>query len=362
MEKINNSIHDANQDAVAKLWPEFESLIPDNLAALDHLLRKLFENGLIRCYCGNSSPQNFARIELRILTCLSCSRKIRFMAKTCFRYVKQLKAWLGAIYLMERRVMVTSYRLTRLCNIASATAHNIVTTLDFHLHKELEKKHGNTVHKAPLDLFLEVLFKRSLISASYKHPSEPPDEDNRENSKHEKKQETRHQKKPKSNFSDTSSDSGDKCTDNDLSDIDKQVFDSIKQTPTSQDSLCSATELSAAQVSSALVMLEISGLIQGLPGNLFARCKPNATDKFANTLKESVKSIAWRAFKTIGEIYGGVSRKYLQLYLAAFWCHQDSARWQEDSLLKILLRGEPIQFQEVLNYVSPLTVSLSPIE
>ncbi|MBP9090878.1 hypothetical protein KBI23_07590 [bacterium] len=147
-----------------------------------------------------------------------------------------------------------------------------------------------------------------------------------------------------------------------MSDTDKQVFDSIRQTPTSQDSLCNITGMSAAQVSSSLVMLEISGLIQMLPGNLFARCKRPTTPNFESEINESAATITWRAFKTISEIYGGVSRKYLQLYLAAFWCHQDATRWPEGALLKILLRGEPIQFQEILGYVSPTTVSIVPVD
>ena len=365
----NKTIHEANQDAVAELWPKFESLIPDNITALEYVLQELFEHGMIRCHCGNNSPQNFARIDLRILGCLHCSRKIRFMANTCFRYVKQLKAWLGAIYLKERRVLVTSYRLARLCNIASATAHNIVTTLGCHIHKELELRHCDAVHTAPLALFIKVLFKRSLISRSYKHPSEPPDEKNREAPCDSKTAQPKKNRKIKT-FTNLSSDFNDRpekftdkeFTDTDLSDTDKQVFDSIRQTPTSQDSLCATTGMTAAQVSSSLVMLEISGLIQMLPGNLFARCKRPPAPNFASEVKESAAAIAWRAFKTIGEIYGGVSRKYLQLYLAAFWCHQDGTRWPEGSLLKILLRGEPIQFQEILSYVSPLTVSLTPIE
>jgi hypothetical protein len=358
MEKSNKTIHEANQDAIAELWPKFESLIPDNIAALEYVLEQLFENGMIRCHCGNNSPQNFVRIDLRILACRNCSRKIRFMANTCFRYVKQLKAWLGAIYLKERRVLVTSYRLTRLCNIASATAHNIVTTLGCHIQKELELRHCNAVHSAPLDLFLKVLFKRSLISGSFKHPSEPPDETTNESSQPKKQKNKKTSSSSQRNFTEEAEDHSDK----DLSDTDRQVLESIRQSPTSQDSLCAITGMTAAQVASSLVMLEISGLIQAQPGNLFTLCKRNTTNSFTEELTESVRAIAWRAFNTIGEIYGGVSRKYLQLYLAAFWCHQDSAIWTEGALLSILLRGEPIQFQEILSYVSPLTVSLAPFK
>ena len=85
METTTKTIYDANQDAVAELWPEFESLIPDNESAVEHVLQKLFEYEMIRCHCGNQEPENFARISLRILACRQCSREIRFLARTCFR-------------------------------------------------------------------------------------------------------------------------------------------------------------------------------------------------------------------------------------------------------------------------------------
>ena len=356
METTTKTIYDANQDAVAELWPEFESLIPDNESAVEHVLQKLFEYEMIRCHCGNQEPENFARISLRILACRQCSREIRFLARTCFRYVKQLKAWLGAIYLKERRVLITSYRLTRLCNIAFATAHNIVTTLAYHLQKELELKPSTDVYSAPLNSFIKILFRRSLISASYKHPSEPPDESNRNNSQTQ----TEHESQRFSGSSESARDCAAGNIDIDLTETDMVVFDAIQQMPISQDSLCIATEMNAAQVSAALVMLEVSGLIEALPGNLFIRCKQRETPSSSGAPKDSLTAIGFRAFLTIREIYGGVSRKYLQLYLAAFWCHLDSVRWHQDSLLKILLRGKSIQFQEVLSYVSPLTVSIMP--
>lgn len=362
MGKRDQEILDANQDAIAKLWPEFESLIPDNLAALEFVLAKLFQHKMITCPCGNDSQESFVHRDLRVLICLNCSRKIRFMAATRFRYCKQLKAWLGAIFLKERRVLVTSYRLTRLCNIASATAHNIVTTLGLHIHQELEQNFGKAAPTAPLNAFLELLFKRSLISCSLKHPTEPPNEDELEEFRAANGKKTK-KKERQQNFSsgpDFSEERNDESSANDLAEDEKLILDLIGLTPISQDSLCERSGMAAARVSSALVMLELSGLIQALPGNLFIRNKQSKSRACAKPFDQTVLAIAERAYSTIEAIYGGVSRKYLQLYLAAFWCHQDGLRWAEDSLLKILLHGEPIQIPEILSYVSPLLVSLPP--
>ncbi|CAN5549068.1 hypothetical protein BH11CYA1_BH11CYA1_41950 [soil metagenome] len=369
MAKRNQQIYDDNQEALAQLWPLFEAEIPDNETALNFVLRKLFELNLINCHCGNNSPEQFKRLDERRLECFGCARKIRFMAATRFRYVKHLKAWLGAIYLKERRVLITSYRLTRLCNIAAATAHNIVTTLSYHLHQEMEFTHGDNVHTASLNAFLEVLFRRSLISASYIHPSKPPEKENSDDSPvTEKSERAKNRRQKKKKKAEEQSDSGtDESTNtaadsscDELNEDEKLVFEIIKQIPISQDSICKLTHLSAAQVSSALVMLELMGLINPQPGNLFTRRKKTRNHTYTNQLEESMRLLLKRAFQTIEAIYGGVSRKYLQLYLAAFWCHQDGARWKRDSLLKILLRGEPVQIQEILGYVSPLVVALTP--
>ncbi|MFA6559619.1 MAG: hypothetical protein WCT03_24555, partial [Candidatus Obscuribacterales bacterium] len=217
---------------------------------------------------------------------------------------------------------------------------------------------------APLNAFLDLLFKRSLISCSLKHPKEPPDEEDVEDFKAANGT-TTNKKQRQQNFysgANFAEERNNESSANDLAEDDQIILDLIELTPISQDSLCELSGMPAARVSSALVMLELSGLIQALPGNLFIGKKQSKSRACAKPFDEKVLSVAERAFRTIEAIYGGVSRKYLQLYLGAFWCHQDGVRWPEDSLLKILLQGEPIQIPEILGYISPLIVSLPPAD
>jgi hypothetical protein len=58
----------------------------------------------------------------------------------------------------------------------------------------------------------------------------------------------------------------------------------------------------------------------------------------------------------IAQEFHGISRKCLQLYLASFWCTNDSIRWAPGSLLKACLSHAPIRQEQVKNFVSPTRV------
>jgi predicted Rossmann fold nucleotide-binding protein DprA/Smf involved in DNA uptake len=58
-----------------------------------------------------------------------------------------------------------------------------------------------------------------------------------------------------------------------LSEIDKAILSGIVDEPMTVDELCAATELSAGQVSAALTMLQLKGLIRRIAGARFLRVK-----------------------------------------------------------------------------------------
>ena len=59
------------------------------------------------------------------------------------------------------------------------------------------------------------------------------------------------------------------------------------------------------------------------------------------------------AIAFIRKYFHGVSHKYLQLYVAAFWCHVDRATWKKGSVLMACLKHPPVSYIKLLNYESP---------
>ncbi|CAN5211657.1 hypothetical protein BH11CYA1_BH11CYA1_48600 [soil metagenome] len=52
----------------------------------------------------------------------------------------------------------------------------------------------------------------------------------------------------------------------------------------------------------------------------------------------------------IRRYFHGVSLKYLQLYLGAFWCHSDRGTWREGAVLRACLKHPPISYADILHY------------
>lgn len=55
----------------------------------------------------------------------------------------------------------------------------------------------------------------------------------------------------------------------------------------------------------------------------------------------------------IRKYFHGVSNKYLQLYLAALWCHIDRSRWTTGAVLMACLKHPPVSYIKLLNYEAP---------
>lgn len=61
----------------------------------------------------------------------------------------------------------------------------------------------------------------------------------------------------------------------------------------------------------------------------------------------------------IREHFHGASRKYLQFFLAAYWCKTDRETWSRWSLLKACRRFRKISLEEIIAFSSPLLLKLS---
>ena len=59
------------------------------------------------------------------------------------------------------------------------------------------------------------------------------------------------------------------------------------------------------------------------------------------------------AISFIRKYFHGVSSKYLQLYIAAFWCQADRETWIKGSVLKACLKHRPISYTQLLHYQAP---------
>jgi transposase-like protein len=123
----------------------------------------LLKNGMV-CICGSDDLDR--KPGTRRYKCRTCKRSRHFTSGTLFEGVAKLRAWLGTIILLGNGVAVSSNKLSRLFDIAQATAHCMhKKILAVVAEQSLEESHLLMSH-----LFDEVICRRSRESAPERHP------------------------------------------------------------------------------------------------------------------------------------------------------------------------------------------------
>lgn len=338
--KFRSIEHAVNEGLIQQRWPEFEELVPNDEVGLEIVFRALGMLGLVRCKCGS---QAVTREESsRTFFCRDCRAKVWFTAGTLFFRVKHFKAWLGAIWLMENGIGVASSRLAQLAGIAQATAHNIQKKIRL-LVEDCFDAEAPSVFSS---LFVSIMTKRSRSSLPNAHPdaelrtmdAESQSADWFSRSVFEPRDDA------DSGFASDSERTSSAHDSSSMEENERRVFDYISYTPISFDSLCELTGLSVGIVSSALVMLELSGSIISLDGDFFVRSKSStaSTTERSEILAADALALIAAAHRLIWSIHHGVSFKWLQSFLAMIWFFFDKVRWTRGTLLVACLKSGPI--------------------
>lgn len=174
------------------------------------------------------------------------------------------------------------------------------------------------------------------------------------------------------------------------------ILQGLVDGPVLFDELCAQTALAPGPLNSVLAILEICGLIRDTGGGRFTLLTRQSESRFTGHGGEPVSRLcsartkhrgqgeqgsghlndghhqgrpgpsqASQAFVGVKDIalaksliiriarmFSGVSRKYLQLYLVAFWCCVDRSFWSADRILKQCYLSPPVPYEDSLKYVS----------
>lgn len=339
--KFRSNEHALNEALIQERWPEFEAIVPNDEVGLEIVFQAFSMLGLFRCACG--SPTIVREACSRTFSCSRCRAKVWFTAGTMFYRVKQFKAWLGSIWMMENGVALAGCRLAKLAGVALATAHHIQKTIRL----VVENCFDVEAPSVPSALFASILTKRSRTTSADTHPSD-------ELETVVEGGQAAEESKP--GFNDYQSEATGFTADgakpgqanaqfssSNLSENELKVLDCISFVPVSFDSLCVLTGLSAGIISSAVVMLELFDLIVSLDGNFFVRKKMGQSSHESREIfTEAVCSVIHSTNHFIWSFHHGVSFKWLQSFLAMIWFFSDRERWTRGSLLVACMKSGPI--------------------
>jgi transposase-like protein len=124
--------------------------------------------------------------------------------------------------------------------------------------------------------------------------------------------------------------------------------------------LCKETGFGEEKIFRDLVMLEIMGRIRSDVGNWFEISRgPSPMEILLKNIEElsaDQQNVISRLISLIRSVHHGISRKYLQNYLAVYWCMNDRETWANSRLWRVVVDAEYPRARELTAYVTPPTV------
>lgn len=276
-----------------------------------------------------------ATSDYRTYKCLICGMLNKIFAGTILFRVQKLRAWFAGIWFLSSGVLYSRKEFSELFDIAIDTAQRISNTVSMHL---LEKMNG--LPSLPSAAFSEIFGCRSVETPARKHPIfEQIDMEN-----NEKPSSSIDRKEGLEFFQDPNLTENEKSV---LSTLDFEKFWSI-------DDLLKATKMDYSDLMGVLVLLEIKGMVQCTPGQLYKI--PKKEKIIIAACSETCKIVVEDFIQKVKSIWHRISRKNLQLHLALYWCATQKNAWNQNNLIVEILDKEPLSRISVRGYVSPLDV------
>ncbi len=330
---------------IAKLWRSLRRRIKSDEHAADLIFKELMKAKLLVCTCGST---DFGRESgARNCQCVDCREEIWFTSNMFFRKAKLLRAYLAAIWFQQNDAVITPSHFAKLLRIEYSSAweiqHKVKLVIASHLPAESMQ--------APYKVFIDITFRRSLESLKFTHPSfDCPGEDGgqteRENNgeQNSSEQET------------TEDNSTDAEKMKDFTNVEAEVYSWLTDQPVSFDTMVAKGKFSVGQIMGALGLLEIENLVTAFAYGYFARKTEQPKKRLPSN--QAPAAIITQLVYCIRNYHHGVSRKYLQLFLAQIWCAIDKKRWGRNAVMKACLVHPPISRTDILAYCSPMILSL----
>jgi DprA winged helix domain len=359
----------AEEALLAAVWALFEALFATEEACLRELLSKNGED-VFRCrYCCSKDVNEES--GGRSIKCKKCRKRTWLTASTFFDHIRHPRAWLAAIWLREHGVSISAARFQRLVGgIAYSTASDIFKKLEFVIASEME----NCNLKAPTAHFCEAICKRSLVTPARKHPfaeeaefEKRSDKGGGDHSGHSARTASSTSSRPSAacgvHSANPDSPPEPISASGEPAGAEREIYDALSVEPLDFDTLLDRTGIAADEFLPAITMLELQGLAASVGGSRYVRLeKVREVSANADTspLSGFEKSIIECCIEFVKRKFHGVSRKYLQFYLAEYWCYVDRNRWSLKSLLRTCQQFCYICSKEIRNYESPLVVKLCP--
>ena len=155
----------ATDETIRACWSEFNELFPKDKDCLEELYRRIDASSISKRHCcQNTNVQK--QDGRRSIKCTSCGQKTWLTAGTFFHRIKRPKAWLGAIWLMEHGLILSSSRFHKLAGIAQSSALQIFKKIAMVIQSHMDEE----ALSIDSSCFGPVFCKRSRETPAREHP------------------------------------------------------------------------------------------------------------------------------------------------------------------------------------------------
>jgi DprA winged helix domain len=342
---MKTAARETQKQTLLRHLEQFKSLFKTERACMRALLSRLPTPVCGRC--GSKSTRRSA--DERIAICRDCGFRVSRTAGTFFDGIKKARPWLAIIWLLEHGVRFNINQLHSALEIAYSTAWEMYQRLMFVINKVMEDAEALLFDSSVV--FESTFIRRSRATPAHGHPID-------EQAELEKEHAAAH--------SDPVDDDLGQLTEEE-----KEVLGVLSEEPIHFDHICQALNFSVGALLATLVSLELAGFVTSLPGNRFQRIPLRTRKRSVNgsagcdqTLGDDqnlVDKLRKLGISLINELHQGISRKYLQHYLAGFWCNLDRPRWASGKLLQTCSQTSKVSRDEILSYISPLKVKVATV-
>lgn len=348
-----------------------------------------FIPGGLKCQCCESTHLEF-REGNRKADCLVCGKLNFLTAKTFLHGVRRLPDWVRAMWLLEDGVIFSANMFSSVTGMASSSASSMLATLSAVILEYMPD--SETEYSGS---FAEIFHRRSLQTPALKHPvSEQDIFDELEDEKMAASLDGHLErclnelydfqvgKAPKSSEGAicgaaiapasscttvvvTSETQSAACSvGSELAPAthsqdwtrEKAAFSLLSKEPRTFDWLSEALNLPTSELTLTLVHLQLADLVTQQPGQRYVRKRLLWVDNSNADGADKAKQFK-PFFDFVRRVFQGISRKYLQLYLAVYWCSLNRRRWGVGRLFSACMRSRRRCYRARLNFVSPPVVA-----
>jgi DprA winged helix domain len=289
--------------------------------------------------------------------CFQCKNTTWFTSGTILEHIKKPEARLAAIFLTSSGVVLNSVNFSKLVHISQSSALGILNWLRITV-LPLLSPNSELVHSSHFSL---VFCRRSRETPAGAHPVA--------------EQQAMEEMEASLTAQSSASDKDDKSVDDKIepttvpgNNIEASQIEELESQrilhllaltteSLSFDQIHNNSTVEVGTMSALLTRLEMNDQVKRLPGDYYLRNIPKPKPAIPN--KQIVDAIA-DFIHFVESYFGGISRRYLQPYLAAFWIYKAASNPAHNrAILQIHNLQQAVNFNSVKDFVTPLWVNFS---